>query len=35
MEMSQAAKNLGQTSTQPGTASGDMLAKMKGQQQDG
>ena len=35
MEMSQAAKNLGQTSTQPGTASGDMLAKLQGQQKNG
>ena len=34
MQASEAVKNLGQTSTQPGTASGDVMAAMKGQQQN-
>ncbi len=32
MGASQVAKNMGQTSTEPGTASGDLLNKMQGQQ---
>ena len=32
MNASQTAKNLGQTSTEPGTASGDLLNKLQGQQ---
>ncbi|MFA6051552.1 MAG: portal protein [Methylobacter sp.] len=34
-EASQVLKNVGQTSTQPGTAAGDVLAALKGKQQNG